>query len=318
MFYLKSIAAIILFGLYSVILGVRPRDVPVVKVSLEHLGKLAILELVDLNYDKTVPIMSSKLRSALKGMERWQVLSKSEMDSTLANYSKSSDVACNNTQCSFDLGSLIQCQYLLYGAATRINTTGVITLKLMNIQAAKIVWSRVITAPSKGPLLDTAFASVARDLMETDIDILKKKSSGDLIALINFGKESTASKIFFESLLTQSYGNSVYDIMSPIETEELMTALEIKKEELQNSDFALQKAGKLLGVKAILLTSSHQVGIFPKRSIALFDIEEKTLLLHMPSLPKATIEMLLFLEKVFFDAFEDLYNKPISDINPSP
>jgi len=267
--------------------------------------KIAMLDLVELSQNKTLPTLSEKFIANFSSLETMDFVARNETIKRLEKYNRYLFTPCNDPQCAFDLGSLIESEYILYGTATRYEDLGILSLKLLSISEARIVWSHSILSNSNLQAMEQTISQFKQVLNKVKFD--KQKFFQDaLLAVISHGDSSVASRIVAENVFTLAYNNQYYEIMSPNETDELLNVLEIDKKNFKNSLYSIKDLGKKLGVKAILYSEYSKVGLNHKNSITLFDIKTKSVLLSMPGLPQNSISGVLDMEKKFFAGMNGL------------
>jgi TolB-like protein len=264
----------------------------------EGLGTLAVLDLVDLSSNRTLSTLSHKLRLRLAKVKRWKVLEGKEQRKILKKYNKDPNKACNDTQCGFELGSLMQTNYVLFGSATRLKSLGILTLKLLNIQKAKVVWSKVMISNADRIEMENTLYTVKHELALATVDTLKK--SENLLAILDLSPESPESQLLFECVLTHAYNLKIYDIMSPTEVKELVSVLDIDPEALMKDVYQMGEIGKTLDVKAVLISQLDTKGINYKHSMTMYDVIEKSVVLSMPAMSQASFRDLVLMEQNFF------------------
>ncbi|MFC1584502.1 hypothetical protein ACFL5V_03030 [Fibrobacterota bacterium] len=264
----------------------------------EKLGTLAIMDLVDLSNNRTIPTLSNKLRIKLTRLKRWDVLSRDKLKEVLGKYDKDLNTACNNPQCAFEYGSLIQTNYLLYGTATRFRGIGILTLKLLNVHTAKIVWSRILSSKSGTSAMEATFSTLKYELSLATIK--DKQDDRNILAIMDLSDGSLQAKILFERIITHAYSNDHYKVMSQTEVDELTSVLEIKPESILSSVDNMGEIGDKLGANYVLFSQFKTTGINYKHSMVLYDVEEKSVLLSMPPQPQASFWDMLVMEKNFF------------------
>ena len=101
--------------------------------------KIAMLDLVELSQNKTLPTLSEKFIDQLTKIKSMDFVSRDETIKRLEKYNRYLFTPCNDPQCAFDLGSLIETEYILYGTATQYEHLGILSLKLLSISEARII-----------------------------------------------------------------------------------------------------------------------------------------------------------------------------------
>ncbi len=269
---------------------------------------LAMLDLVDLSTNKTLPNLSAKLNSQIATIDRFKILDRDEAIKRLEKYNRYLFVSCNDPQCAFDLGGMLETDYILFGTATRYEDMGILTLKLMNLADAKIVWSHILTSKADVESMEQSFKNFAQSLKNASFNS-KRIQDDALMAVLAFGDTTIAGKIVTERVYAHAYQSEHYEVMSSTETAELFSALEIDPSNIENSLFAIKDLGKKLGVKAILYSAYGTEGVAHKHGVSLFDIKSKSVILSMPPFKQSSFRHLLSLEKSFFVGMEKILSK---------
>ena len=263
--------------------------------------KLAILHLINVQTGNPLPILTGKLRTRLSRLPDLDVLSKDDMEKTLRNYDKSLEIACNGKECAFEFGSLLQCNFILFGSASQFEDMGLVTVKILDVKRSSIIWSRVLTSHRSQSAIEANFITLYKELIALDLRSVKK-GSDDILAVLDFSDSSYQADILFERILTHSYDYGYADVMSPEEVRTLIDALGIDKDTVLNSIETILNIGDNLGVQGVLYTQLNQRGAYLKHQIALFNIPEKSVVLSMPPLPQANFKDILAMESHFFKA----------------
>jgi hypothetical protein len=268
-------------------------------------GRMAVLDLVDLSDNSQKPEISDALRKALAARGAWSVLAQDTLAKRLGEFNINPRQGCNNPQCGFDIGNVVQAEYVLFGTATPLASAEAVTLKLLHIPTAKIAWTRVLEGEGASETerlhsLEKAFAAAAGELAGAKPD-LDKARRGKSLAVVDLSENSAQSRAFFERVCTRIYGNPAYDLMSPTELAELLTALEINKYSVAPSLENMIGLGQKLGVSNLLYSRLYRDGRSYVYRLAMYDVAGKSLVLEMPPQPSEDLLKLLDYEKVFFN-----------------
>jgi hypothetical protein len=272
--------------------------------------RLAVLDLVDLTDNAQKPEVSDALRGALSANGSWTVLQRDSVAKRLGDFNINPRQGCNNPQCGFDIGNVVQAEYVLFGTATPLASVEAVSLKLLHIPTAKIVWTKVLEGEGAADAdrlhsLEKAFAACAGEMAKPKPDMDKAKH-GKSLAVIDLSENSAQSRAFFERVCTRIYGNPAYDLMSPTELAELLTALEINKYSVTPSLENMIGLGQKLGVSSLLYSRVYRDGRSYVYRLAMYDVANKALVLELPPQPSEDLVKLLDYEKVFFNT---LFNK---------
>jgi hypothetical protein len=268
-------------------------------------ARIAVLEFVDLTDNSQKPDISDMLRKSLGSTGKWTVLARDSVSKRLGEFNINPHQSCNNPQCSFDIGNVVQAEYVLFGTASPLASVQAVTLKLLHIPTAKIVWTKVLEGEggSDGDRmrsLDKAFAAAAEEMSQVKPDMDKSKH-GKTLAVIDLSENSQQSRAFFERVCTRIYGNPGFDLMSPTELTELLTALEINKYSVVPSLENMIGLGQKLGVSNLLYSRLYRDGRSYIYRLAMYDVSGKALVLELPPQPSEDLIKLLDYEKVFFN-----------------
>ncbi|MEO6096345.1 MAG: hypothetical protein ABIW76_11840 [Fibrobacteria bacterium] len=268
-------------------------------------SRIAVLELVDLTDNGQRPDVTDLLRKSLTGSGKWTVLAQDSVAKRLGEFNINPHQSCNNPQCSFDIGNVVQAEFVLFGTATPLSAVQAVTLKLLHIPTAKIVWTKVLAG--EGPTesdrlrnLEKSFAAVSDEISRVKPD-LDKSRHGKTLAVIDLSENSQQSRAFFERICTRIYGNQAFDLMSPTELTELLTALEINKYSVVPSLENMIGLGQKLGVSNLLYSRLYRDGRSYIYRLAMYDVTGKGLVLELPPQPSEDLIKLLDYEKVFFN-----------------
>jgi hypothetical protein len=281
-------------------------------------GRIAVLDLVDLTDNAQKPELSDLLRGALLAKNAWTVLPRDTVTKRLGDFNINPRQGCNNPQCGFDIGNVVQAEYVIFGTATPLASAEAVTLKLLHIPTAKIVWTKVLegegsSEPERQRSLERAFATAAGEMAKLKADPDKARR-GKSLAVVDLSENSPQSRAFFERVCTRIYGSSAFDLMSPTELAELFTALEINKYSVAPSLENMIGLGQKLGVSNLLYSRLYRDGRSYVYRLAMYDVVGKALVLELPPQPSEDLIKLLDYEKVFFNTlFAKEKNAPASD-----
>ncbi len=276
-------------------------------------NRIAILDLVDLADNQAKPEVAEYLRRSLSATGKWAVLSRDSVSRRLAEFGMNPNQACNNPQCSFDIGNVVQADYVLYGTSSPMASVQAVTLKLLDIPSARIVWTRVVDAggatdAERARGLERAFASVAGEVSgrRPAQDAGRRPAQdagrhGRSLAVVDLSENSLQSRVFFERVHTRIHGSPAYDLMSPTELAELLSALEINKYSIVPSLDNMIGLGQKLGVSNLLYSRLYRDGRSYIYRLAMYDVSGKALVLELPPQPSEDLIKLLDYEKVFFN-----------------
>ncbi|MBF0432393.1 MAG: hypothetical protein HQK83_14000 [Fibrobacteria bacterium] len=273
---------------------------PPAKPSTRHNGTIAILNLVDLHTNTPKQNLSRRLRKVFSGLRFWDIMAVDDMSKKLAKYNKSLDLPCNDAQCGFEIGGLLQTKYVLLGTVTRYQELGLLTLKLLNLETAKIVWSKATTSRGETEELEANFVSIRNEFVSFKRTPPNQLPPKKTLALVDFSPTSLLAKVLFERVLTHAYALDNFEIMSPVEVGELISVLEVDNTSLLENPHNAWDIGKKLGVSYVLYTEFEIKGVNFKHNMSLHDIENKSIPISMPALPNANFRDMMIMENNFF------------------
>jgi hypothetical protein len=268
-------------------------------------SRMAALDLVDLTDNTPKPEISDALRGALSANGAWTLLQRDSVSKRLGDFNINPRQGCNNPQCGFDIGNVVQAEYVVYGTATPLASVEAVSLKLLHIPTARIIWTKVVegvgaTEADRQRSLEKAFAACAAEMAKLKPDAGQTKH-GKSLAVFDLSENSPQSRAFFERVCTRIYGNPAYDLMSPTELAELLTALEINKYSVAPSLENMIGLGQKLGVSSLLYSRLYRDGRSYVYRLAMYDVAAKSLVLELPPQPSEDLIKLLDYEKVFFN-----------------
>lgn len=268
-------------------------------------NRMAVLDLVDLADNQAKPEVAEYLRRSLAASGKWSVHGRDSVNRKLGEFNMNPQAPCNNPQCSFDIGNVVQADLVLYGTSSPLGSVQAVTLKLLDISTAKVVWTRVVEAggvsdAERARGLEKAFATVAAELPEVRA-AAEGHRQGRSLAVVDLSENSLQSRVFFERVHTRISGREAYDLMSPSELGELLSALEINKYSIVPSLDNMIGLGQKLGVSNLLYSRLYRDGKSYIYRLAMYDVAGKSLVLDLPPQPSEDFIRLLDYEKVFFN-----------------
>jgi hypothetical protein len=265
--------------------------------------RIAVLDPIDLLDNQPKGDAGTVLRTALPGSE-WTLLSHDSTSRKLREYGQNPDQACNSTQCAFDIGNILQVDYVLYGTCSNFGRIDASTLKLLHIPTAQIVWVRAFESPSgygvvREQNLAAAYAKEIGDLKVSNLD-LEKTLAKKSLAVVDLSDNPQSARVFFERVCTRIYGVRRYDLMAPSELSDLLNALDINKYSIVPSLENMIGLGQKLGVGYLLYSRLYRDGKSHVYRLAFYDISAKKLVLELPPQPSQDDSKLLDYERIFF------------------
>jgi hypothetical protein len=293
---MTAFAAVMAYGVY----GATTKG-----EALKGPGRMAVLEFVDLTDNSQKPEISDMMRRAATANGSWSILARDSVAKRLGEFNINPHQSCNNPQCSFDIGNVVQAEYVIFGTASPLATVQAVTLKLLHIPTAKIVWTKALegeggSESERMRSLEKAFSVAVGEMSKIKPDPTRTRH-GKSLAVIDLSENSPQSRAFFERVCTRVYGNSAFDLMSPTELTELLTALEINKYSVVPSLENMIGLGQKLGVSNLLYSRLYRDGRSYIYRLAMYDVAGKSLVLELPPQPSEEIIKLLDYEKVFFN-----------------
>lgn len=275
------------------------------KDSLRVHNRLAVLDLVDMADNQAKSEVAEFLRRSLQGTGKWSIFTRDSVAKKLGEFNMNPNAPCNNPQCGFDIGNVVQADYVMYGTSSPLGSVQAVTLKMLNIPTAKVVWTRVVEAggvsdAERARGLERAFSAVATELADKRPEVPRQRQ-GRSLAVVDLSENSLQSRVFYERVHTRIYGSPAYDLMSPTELGELLTALEINKYSIVPSLDNMIGLGQKLGVSSLLYSRLYRDGKSYIYRLAMYDVAGKSLVLELPPQPSEDLIKLLDYEKVFFN-----------------
>lgn len=299
-FQVKSWHLYLLLGLFGLTEAANS------KLDSTHAGgRLAVLDLVDVSDNQPKPEISDLLRKNLISNGKWSILTRDSVLKRMTEFNLSVKQGCNNPQCSFDIGNIAQTELVLYGTVATFSSNQILTLKVLHIPTAKIVWTRVlevsgISERERNHFLERNFSVLSSELAQLSPSMDRTKH-GLSLAVIDVSENSPQSKALLERITTRVSGNPVFDPMSPNELAELLTALEINKFSVVPSVENMVGLGQKLGVSHLLYSRLYRDGNSYIYRLAIYDINSKAVALELPPQPSEDLLKLLDYEKSFFN-----------------
>ncbi len=268
-------------------------------------GKIAVLDLVDMGDNQQHSEISEILRKDLSGNSKWTVVNRDTLNKRLTDFNMNPRQACNNPQCSFDIGNVVQAEYVLFGTSTSFGNIHTVSLKILHIPTAKIAWTKVmeasgLTEAERMNGLEKSLSAAVGEFSQVRPGLDKGKH-GRSLAVIDLSENTPQSRAFFDRVCTRIYGNGAYDLMSPTELAELLAALEINKYSIVPSLENMIGLGQKLGVSNLLYSRLYRDGKSFIYRLAMYDVAGKALVLELPPQPSDELIKLLDYEKVFFN-----------------
>jgi len=271
-------------------------------------AKIVVIDPLDLNGNQVKAEVGDLLRKALPVSE-WSVIPADSVSKKLREFGQNPEQGCNNNQCAFDVGNILQVDFVLFGTSTVFGRVDAHTLKLMHVPTAQIVWVNAFESPlAYGDIeqenLSRAFAQQIGKLRRENLD-LSKATAKKTVAVIDLSENPQTARIFFERVFTRIYGVRHYDLMAPSELVELLGALEINKYSIVPSVENMVGLGQKLGVGYLLYSRLYRDGNKHVYRLAFYDIVAKKLVLELPPQPSEDEAKLLDYERVFFNTLAE-------------
>ncbi len=292
---------LILFGFFAMVFG--EKNAPEIKKMPSP--KMAVLDLVDLQDNQIKAEPSDWLRKSLATMNAFVVMPKDSMVKKLGEFNVKPEQACNNSQCSFDAGNYLQSDFILYGTYSSLAGIDAVTLKLLYVPKAIIAWTwvgEISTESVEGGMAgiwERRFSGLAKILNTANL-VLEKPKEHKTLAVIDLSEQSYLSRVFSERLGTRISGFAKYDIISPSELADLLTAMEINKFSITPSPENMVGLGMKLAVSNLVYSRFYRDGKSFLCRLSIYDIDKRVALLEMPPKPTENFSKLLAYEKDFF------------------
>ncbi len=270
--------------------------------------RIVILDPIELSDNQPKPEVGNIIRKVLPP-ESWIVLNRDSTAKKLREYGQNPDQGCNTTQCAFDLGNILQVDYVLYGTCSMFGRVDAMTMKLMHVPTAQLIWVRAFESPSgygqvREQNLTTVYSRELKRLNSQAMDI-SRATSKKTLAVIDLSDNPQTAKVFFERVSTRIAGVRRYDLMAPSELSDLLGALEINKYSVVPSLENMVGLGQKLGVGYLLYSRLYRDGKNHFYRLAFYDIALKKLVLELPPQPSEDDAKLLDYERLFFNTLAE-------------
>jgi hypothetical protein len=252
-------------------------------------------------------LVSEKLYRDLRGIftsnDAWRVISREEMERKFKDYKIDLTPTCNNLNCAFDAGSIMQAQYVLYSSFTIFQHYYIFNLNLVDISATKVVWSEngeipIKTGRNPGEALLHRLHQIIQALKPGEIKKSTVKSKGTL-GILNLSPDSDYSKILLDRLSTHAYTSGEYDLIDETELGFILASLNIHPSAIVTTSDSLIPLGKRMGVDYLIYSLLKKENSKFNLRLGLFDIKHKELLREWPY-QSSNFHKLLKFESKFF------------------
>ena len=247
---------------------------------------LAVLEPVDLQNGKGSPLWGGIMRGKFNESTAWALMPPDSMVLKLEEYGIDGSKPCHEFQCAFDMGNVLQVEFISFGSVTRVGETYAFTLNLLHLPTSQVVWSRAGEA-RRGPGSDPGevlAGALSRLLGAADphkLEIARKEKRG-LLSVLDLSPGSDASRVVSERVTTHLLASRQYDVMGQGEMRELMAGLDIKKPSALSGDSALFSLGEKMGVSHLVYSRLSEGPPYLLR-LAIFDIKSREKVREWPS-----------------------------------
>lgn len=265
---------------------------------------MAVLDLVDLKDNRTRPEASEALRRSLVARGGFHIMNRDTMMNKLSGFGSDARQSCNNAQCSFDAGGYLQVDFVLFGTYSKLGNTHAATLKLLRVSDARIVWTWAGDIAEKG-VEEVEEQSPSLSLTETArrgrLTGRQPRNHRNL-ALLDLSENTYLPRIFSERLLTHVSGLPGYDLISPSELSDLLSALAINRYSMTPSAENMIGLGERLGTSCLIYARLYQEGGAYLCRLALYDIDNKSVVVEFPPQPTRDFARIMDEERAFFSA----------------
>ncbi len=265
---------------------------------------LTVLDPVDVNTGRTAPRYGDILRRQLESAAKFRPLSREEMEKKLADFNWDPAKPCHEFQCGFDAGNVLLTEYVCFGTVTSLQGLFAYTFNILHVPTGQVIVSEVGEVPSnpgsdgEEPLKARMSAFVS-GLDAGRLDKAKRASRG-LMAVVDLSVSSPESRVLAERVGTHAYASRHYDLMSQLELQELLTAMNIPLANIASTDSGLIALGARLNVAFLVQSRLSRESRGQKLDLALFDIPGKRRIRDWPSKPTREFQDLLHFENRFF------------------
>jgi len=265
---------------------------------------MVVLDLVNLRSNQPDSESAEDLRRSL-ALGGFRVVSRDETEKKLEEFGTTLSLPCNNTQCSFDAGGYSQADFVLYGTFSPIEKIRAVTLKLLYVPVAHVVWTWVGELPVLAAVEGDSDAwqrprqALADAARNGELE-LSPPAGPKSLAVLDVSENFYSSRIISERVQTRMTALTGYQPMSDSELSELLTALQINKFALGPSSANMTRLGKELGASALLYARAYRDGDRYLCRLAFYDVERKSVVLDFPAEPTRDFGKLLEYENDFF------------------
>ncbi len=265
---------------------------------------LAVLDLVDLADNQNRDILSQFIRRKFQESGHWQVIERDSLISKAREYNMDARQPCNHFQCGFDYGNILQADFVLFGTATTVERVDAVSLKMLHVPSARIVWTTVESSRHQSggdhiKELEALLFTIAGKLRPEQMLQSKAQSRG-LLAVVDLSDNSLQARVLNERTHSQVFGSGLFDVMGQNELEELFGALGINKFAVTPSPQSMLELGEKLGASHLLYSRLTREGGEYKCHLAFFDMAKKVTILERPSPPFKDYAELFGYDKDYF------------------
>lgn len=272
---------------------------------------LAVFDPLNLHNQSPDAEFGDFLRKAFVEHPKWRLIPKDTVVARFKDYKMDASAACHEFQCSFDAGNVLAAEYVLFGSITPWGDLYAYTLNITHVRSSQVVWSRVGEVLRKqmgspAAAVEASLAQIIDDLDPEEMDTRRGLRRGLLTVLDLSPAGGTPSRVMAERVATHLYASRNFDIMSRRELEELLAALEVKKNGIAATDSSIFGLGGKMDITHLVysrLTGKGSAGKGGEQfhlQLALYDIASGKKVRDWPSQPTNDFRKILEFENKFF------------------
>lgn len=279
-------------------------DSTLVKSAPSPIPTLALLDPVDIVAGRTIPGCGDFLRARFQAVGKLQPISRGEMEKKLAEYNWPASKACHEFQCGFDAGNVLLAKYVFFGTVTALGGLYAYTFNILYVPTGRIISSEVGDVPRNPQSggdepLKARLAAYVSGLDPARFDTSRITSRG-LMAVVDLSAATPESRVLTERVDTHIYASRLYDLMSPLELQELLSAMNISPATTEATDSGMMALGTKLNVAYLIQSKVIQTAGGTGLDLTLFDVAGKRRIRDWPSKPTQDFEDILHFENRFF------------------
>ena len=289
--------------LFALLLAGRPTPAAEAPRIIAKPRTLAVLEPVDLRVGKGNPLWAGILRGKFNESRAWAMLPPDSMGIKLREFGLDATSSCHEFQCAYDIGNILQTEFIAFGSITRVGETYAFTLNLLHLPTSQVVWSKageaqIISGKDSGEVLAGSLGRLLGGADPRKLETARRGKRG-LLTVLDLSRVSDASRVVTERVTTHLYASRQYDVMGQGEMQELLAGLEIRSPKAFSGDSALYALGEKMGVSHLVYSRLDEGPPYQLR-LAVFNIATHRKVREWPSPQTEDFRGVLKFESDFF------------------